>query len=185
MAPAGSPGVLIDRDGTLNRDRGYTWRWEDFEWIEGAPEALLSLRKAGLKLAAVTNQSGVARGIYKEADVRALHARADQFLQERLGLALDGWYFCPHLPGAGCQCRKPSPGMLRRAAADLGIDLSRSYMVGDKAMDFMAGLGAGVKMSILVRTGYGAAEEALIPEGAAVCDDFPAAARMILDDFLR
>jgi D-glycero-D-manno-heptose 1,7-bisphosphate phosphatase len=172
--------VLVDRDGTLNRDRGFLWRWSDFEWIEGVPEALASLRAAGFVLAAVTNQSGVARGRYTEADVAALHARIDLDLAGRIGSGLDGWYFCPHLPDAGCRCRKPSPGMLEAAARDLGLDLAASFMVGDKTLDVLAGLNAGVGRSILVRTGYGAADAAAVPAGVEVVDDFPAAAARVI-----
>lgn len=175
-------GVLIDRDGTLNHDRGYLWRWEEFQWIQGAPEALASLKKAGFKLAAVTNQSGVARGVYKESDVIALHSKINEDLLKRFGIEIDAWYFCPHHPQHGCQCRKPSPGMLLEAAKDLGLDLSRSYMIGDKVLDYMAGVNAGVRLSVLVRTGYGRDDEGNLPKGALVVDDIGAAAALIIND---
>jgi D-glycero-D-manno-heptose 1,7-bisphosphate phosphatase len=177
-----TPGVLIDRDGTLNQDLGYVWRWEDFRWLEGAPEALLALKKAGLAIAVVTNQSGVARGLYREEDVSLLHERVNQDLFERVGVRIDAFYFCPHLPMAGCQCRKPSPFMLRKAAEDLGLELSRSYMVGDKLLDYQAGVNAGVRLSVLVRTGYGQGQEASLPAGAVVSDNLAEAARLIVSD---
>jgi D-glycero-D-manno-heptose 1,7-bisphosphate phosphatase len=177
-----APGVLLDRDGTLNHDKGFVWRWSDFEWLEGAHEALARLKGAGLRLAAVTNQSGVARGLYGEADVRALHDRIDLDLIDRHGFKLDGWYYCPHMPDAGCECRKPGPGMLRRAAAELGIDLSRSYMVGDKLMDYLAGTAAGVRMSVLVLTGHGEGERPKLPAGAVVAGSLAEAAGLILAD---
>jgi D-glycero-D-manno-heptose 1,7-bisphosphate phosphatase len=177
-----SPGVLIDRDGTLNRDVGYVGHWEDFRWLDGAPEALLSLKKAGLPIAVITNQSGVAKGFYLEEDVSRLHERVNQDLFSRVQVKIDGFYVCPHHPRDGCQCRKPSPFMLRKAAEDLGLDLSRSYMVGDKLLDYQAGINAGVRLSLLVRTGYGQGQEALLPAGAVVADDVAEAARLILSD---
>jgi D-glycero-D-manno-heptose 1,7-bisphosphate phosphatase len=175
----------LDRDGTLNHDVGFLWRWEDFRWIDGAPEALARLKAAGLRIAVVTNQSGVARGHYSESDVLALHRRIDSDLLERHGFAIDGWYFCPHMPDAGCACRKPSPGMLRKAAADLGLDLNRSYMAGDKIIDQLAGLNAGVRLSVLVRSGPEPAETDHPPERAPVADDLAAAAELILADLAR
>ncbi|MDR1111184.1 MAG: D-glycero-beta-D-manno-heptose 1,7-bisphosphate 7-phosphatase [Deltaproteobacteria bacterium] len=178
------PAVFIDRDGTLNHDSGYLYKFEDFRWIEGVPEALSRLKAAGLALAVVTNQSGVARGIYSLADVRLIHERIDQDLRARQGMALDGWYFCPHHPDRGqCQCRKPAPGLLLAAAADLGLDIARSYMVGDKSLDVQAGLAAGVRLAILVLTGYGPQARKNLPEGTMVADSFPQAAELILSDF--
>ncbi|MDR3155039.1 MAG: HAD family hydrolase [Deltaproteobacteria bacterium] len=178
-APAGRPAVFLDRDGTLNLDRGYAWRWEDFEWLPGAVEALRLLQGQGLFVAVVTNQAGVARGLYRAEDVAALHRRVAADL-ERRGLAPPPFYHCPHHPDftGPCGCRKPAPGMLLQAAADHGLDLSRSFMVGDKLSDLGAGLAAGC-VSILVRTGYGAGIAAL-PPTALEAPDVLEASRLIL-----
>ncbi|MDR1051311.1 MAG: HAD family hydrolase [Deltaproteobacteria bacterium] len=191
--PAGAPGdgralrpaVFLDRDGTINRDIGYLYRHEDFVWIDGAPGALARLQKAGLALVVVSNQSGVARGLYGQEDVRELHRRINLDLRQNHGAGIDAWYFCPHLPDAGCPCRKPSPGMLLSAAEDLGLDLSRSYMVGDKELDVGAGLAAGVRFPVLVRAAYGLEAQGRLPAGVPVADDLPGAAELILKDFLQ
>jgi D-glycero-D-manno-heptose 1,7-bisphosphate phosphatase len=174
-----APAVFLDRDGTLNEDRGYVWRWADFSWLPGTFEALGRLRAAGFKLVVVTNQAGVAKGLYRAEDVAALHDRAAQDLSSR-GLGVDGFYFCPHHPDYGgqgpCACRKPAPGLLLKAAQDLGLDLARSFLVGDKISDLKAGLAAGAR-AILVRSGYGRASEPLAPPEVQVFDDLLAAAK--------
>jgi D-glycero-D-manno-heptose 1,7-bisphosphate phosphatase len=180
----GRRAVFLDRDGTVNQEKEYLHRIEDFEFIPGAPEAMARLREAGFLLVVVTNQSGVARGYYSVATVDLLHRHIDAELA-RLGTSVDGWYLCPHHPGAdgenggSCSCRKPLPGMLLQAAADFSIDLGASFMVGDKLVDVEAALAAGCT-PILVRTGYGADEEKGLPPGIAVADDLPAAAELII-----
>ncbi|MDR2367390.1 MAG: D-glycero-beta-D-manno-heptose 1,7-bisphosphate 7-phosphatase [Deltaproteobacteria bacterium] len=184
-ATAPRPAVFIDRDGTLNRDNYYMYRFEDFRWIDGVPEALGRLKRAGLALAVVTNQSGINRNYYTERDVLELHRAIDQDLMAREGVTIDGWYHCPHNPNVEkCACRKPAPGMLLAAARDLSLDPARSYMVGDKLIDLQAGLAAGVRLPILVLTGYGQAERDRAPQGTVIRDDFPGAADYILKDFL-
>lgn len=181
--PAGTlprrPAVFLDRDGTLNREKGYVHTWDAWEWLPGVPQGLAALRAAGYALVVVSNQSGVARGYYGEDAVRALHARVNADLA-RFGFALDAMYHCPHHPDftGACGCRKPAPGMLLRAARELRLDLARSWMVGDKLDDIQAGLRAGCR-ALLVRTGHGAAQGAM-PAGVAICPDFTAAARHIL-----
>jgi D-glycero-D-manno-heptose 1,7-bisphosphate phosphatase len=180
----GRRAVFLDRDGTVNVEKEYLHRIADFQFILGVPEAITRLRDAGFLVVVVTNQSGVARGYYGLAEVECLHRHVDAELA-RVGTAVDGWYVCPHHPAAGekdlrdCSCRKPLPGMLLQAADDLGIDLSGSFMVGDKGADVEASLAAGC-IPILVRTGYGADEESQIPHGVAVADDLPAATELIL-----
>jgi D-glycero-D-manno-heptose 1,7-bisphosphate phosphatase len=168
-----SPAVFLDRDGVVNEDRGYIWRWEDWRWLPGSLAALGRLKAAGFKLIVVSNQSGVARGLFREEDILALHQRARQDLKAQ-GLALDGFYFCPHHPDFGakesCSCRKPAPGLLLKAAQDLGLDLAKSWLVGDKLSDIEAGLAAGAR-AILVRTGYGRLSEEAVPPGVRVFDD--------------
>ncbi|CAD5373653.1 D-glycero-beta-D-manno-heptose-1,7-bisphosphate 7-phosphatase [Rubrivivax sp. A210] len=150
------PGAFIDRDGVLNRDLGYVSRAADFHWLPGAVAALRRLQQAGLALVVVTNQSGIARGFYTEADFDDLtaHMRAEL---AREGVLLDGVYACPHLPQAvvaayarECDCRKPRPGLILRAAAELGIDLAASCLFGDKTSDIAAGRAAGVARCWLI-----------------------------------
>ncbi|MDR3204249.1 MAG: HAD family hydrolase [Deltaproteobacteria bacterium] len=175
--------VFIDRDGTINHDCGYLSRFSDFSWIEGAPQALARLKTAGLKLAIVTNQSGVAKGYYNLEAVKLLHQQINQDLKAKTGTIIDGWYYCPHHPDiAPCRCRKPAPGLLTRAANELGLDLLTSYMVGDKSIDVLAGQAAEVKLSILVRTGYGLEDQFKISPEIPVVDDLNAAANLIIND---
>jgi D-glycero-D-manno-heptose 1,7-bisphosphate phosphatase len=164
--------VFLDRDGTINVEKDYLYRVEDFEFIAGAPEAIRRLKNAGFLVVVVTNQSGVARGYYSLEDVEVLHRHIQKELA-RLGTALDGFYVCPHHPTEGvgefrreCDCRKGKPGLLLKAAAEHNIDLSRSFMVGDKAADIEAGEQAGC-VSLLVLTGYGADEAYKVPPDRA------------------
>lgn len=145
--------VFLDRDGTMSLDLGYLYLWDDWQWLPGAPEALARLKEANYKLVVVTNQSGVARGYYNEAAVKQLHQKINIDLRTHFKTAIDAFYFCPHHPDFNepCACRKPAPGMLHRAAAELGLDLTRSFMIGDKPDDLLAGRAAGC-ISILVRT---------------------------------
>ncbi len=157
---AGRPAVFLDRDGTINVEKNYLHRIEDFQFIDGAPEAIKELNRAGYLVLVVTNQSGVARGYFSLAEVDALHQHLAQSLADA-GAHIDGFYVCPHHPTAGegewrrvCSCRKGEPGLLLQAASEHGIDLSRSYMIGDKEADIEAGEKAGCS-SLLVLTGYG------------------------------
>lgn len=180
-ATDGRPAVFLDRDGTINVEKSYLYRAEEFEFIPGAPEAIRLLKEAGFLVVVVTNQSGIARGYYDEAAVHRLHRFVDGELA-RVGAAIDAYYLCPHHPqhGSGeCACRKPLPGMLLAAAGDLGIDLTRSFIVGDKLADVEAGLRAGCR-PLLVKTGYGAVEAAQLPPGVPACADILAAARLIV-----
>jgi D-glycero-D-manno-heptose 1,7-bisphosphate phosphatase len=177
--------VFIDRDGTVNVEKEYLHRPEDFQFIPGAPAAIRLLNEAGFLVIVVTNQSGVGRGYYDEAAVRRLHRFMDEELG-RYGASVDAYYFCPHHPRHGigdylreCGCRKPLPGMLHEAAGDFPIDLAASFIIGDKIADIEAGLAAGCR-PLLVRTGYGAAAAAALPAGIHSYDDFLAAVRAIL-----
>ena len=170
MKGRGKPGLMVenkrwaaiflDRDGTINEEVGYMDRIEKLKLIPGAAEAIRLINAAGMKAVVVTNQSGVARGIFTESFVAEIHARLGEMLRAE-GASLDGIYFCPHHPTEGrgdylreCECRKPAPELLLRAAAELNLDLARSYMVGDTLKDIEAGARAGAQ-GILVRTGYG------------------------------
>lgn len=172
--------VFLDRDGTLNVDKGYVHRIEDWEWIPGAIGAIATLRKAGFLVIVVTNQAGIARGYYNEADVTRLHAWLNEELKKH-GTAIDGFYYCPHHPehSGECGCRKPMPGMLNEAQQDFDIDFGRSWLVGDKVSDIQAGLAAGVK-SILVLTGYGNDDRALLKEEIACVADMTAASNFVI-----
>ena len=148
--------VFLDRDGVINIDRKYVHRIEDFEFIAGVPQALRCLQQMGWALVVVTNQSGIARGHYSEHQYERLteHIRAEL---RQAGVNLDAVLHCPHLPDATvpafrqiCDCRKPAPGMLLRAAADLDLDLSVSALVGNRLADLQAGRRAGVGRCILV-----------------------------------
>jgi D-glycero-D-manno-heptose 1,7-bisphosphate phosphatase len=176
--------VFIDRDGTINVEKEYLHQPEDFEFIPGAPEAIRILGEAGFLVVVVTNQSGVARGYYGEADVKRLHVYMDDLLAQE-GAKVDAYYFCPHHPENGtgkylidCECRKPNPGMLLQAASELGIDLTASWMIGDKLADVEAGIAAGCR-SALVLTGYGSIEQKSLQPGARLFADLLAAAREI------
>lgn len=152
--------VFLDRDGTINREVEYLYRPSDLEILPGIPESLRKLKNHGFKLVVVTNQAGVARGYYKEEDVKHLH----EYLNEQLakdGAAIDGFYYCPHHPVHGigkykaeCSCRKPQTGMFEMAEKHFSVDKTHSYMIGDKLLDTEAGKRFGVS-SILVGTGYG------------------------------
>lgn len=152
--------IFLDRDGTINEEIGYLDRLEKLRLIPGAAEAIRLINASGMKTVVVTNQSGVARGIFTESFVAEIHERLREMLGAERAL-IDAFYFCPHHPTEGleaylktCDCRKPAPGMLLHAAKELRIDPYRSYMVGDTLKDIEAGGRAGAQ-GILVRTGYG------------------------------
>lgn len=153
----GYRAVFLDRDGTINEEVGYLSDPAHIALIPGAAEALIRLNSAGFKLVVVSNQSGIARGYFSEDDLAAVNGELDRQLV-LAGVTIDGYYHCPHHPlhgkGVDCDCRKPGTGMAVRAAAEHGIDISRSYFVGDKASDIELGLNSGGK-SVLVLTGYG------------------------------
>lgn len=183
--------VFLDRDGTINVEKDYLHRIEDFEFIDGAPEAIRRLRQAGYLVVVVTNQSGVARGYFSLEEVDALHRHLQRELAAS-GTAVDAFYTCPHHPTAGqgelrqaCDCRKGEPGMLLQAAAELDIDLTASFMVGDKRADIEAGRRAGCS-PLLVLTGYGSREARFFPTGEVpFCADLGAAADFILAEGKR
>jgi D-glycero-D-manno-heptose 1,7-bisphosphate phosphatase len=152
--------AFIDRDGVLNEERDFVYRIEDFHLLPGVPEALRALQAAEYRLVVITNQSGIARGLYSEADYLALTAQMRARLQAA-GVTLDAVEYCPHLANSpleryrlDCDCRKPKPGMLQRAIRALGIDPRLSFLVGDRLSDIEAGRAAGVGRCFLVRTGH-------------------------------
>jgi len=162
-----SPAVFLDRDGVINVDNGYVHQVDDFEYVEGVFDACHSLKEMGYKLAVVTNQSGIARGMYSEEQFHSLTEWMDWNFVDK-GVELDGIYYCPHHAEKGlgeykqdCECRKPKPGMMLTAAKFLNIDLSQSVMVGDKRDDMLAAVAAGIPTRILVRTGKSVTDEAV------------------------
>jgi D,D-heptose 1,7-bisphosphate phosphatase len=178
------PAVFLDRDGTIIADRHYLHRPEEVEFFPGVAQALRRLSDAGFALVVVTNQSGVGRGLFTLADVDRVH---DHIATElgRHGVRFEAFYSAPEAPDQPSRGRKPSPQFLLDARDAHGLDLSCSYMVGDKRVDLEAGWNAGVARSLLVRTGYGAGVEKAESGNlgtAVVVDDLPGAAEWILSN---
>ena len=147
----------MDRDGTVSEEIGYMYHtglYKPFPWTG---PAIRKINESGMKAVLVTNQSGVERGYFPESVVHDVHDILNAELA-RHGAKLDAIYFCPHQPETGCDCRKPRPGMLLRAQAELGIDLSQSYVIGDRYLDVDLAWAANAK-SVLVMTGNGRAEQ--------------------------
>jgi len=170
--------VFLDRDGTINEEMGYINHLDRLVLLPGAAAAVRSINASGLKAVVVTNQSGAARGYFPVAFIDRVHEKMRRLLSEE-GAFLDGIYTCPHGPQpreveAGCDCRKPSPGLLLRAARDLNLDLARSYVVGDRFQDVVMARGAGAR-AVLVLTGYGRGELEFVGPGSPVKPDFVAA----------
>jgi D-glycero-D-manno-heptose 1,7-bisphosphate phosphatase len=182
------PAVFLDRDGTLNVDVGYLHAIDQLELFPWTADALRLLKRAGYLLVVVSNQAGIAQGLIAPGFVEQAHAEMLRRVREAGG-DLDALYFCPHHPrgaikelATDCRCRKPLPGMIDDAARDLGIDVARSWVVGDKWLDVQLGHAAGAR-SILVRTGWGADQERRRQEGQkveAICDNLIAAVSVIL-----
>lgn len=152
--------VFLDRDGTINVEKNYLYKIEDFQFIEGVPEAIALLNKNGYLVIVVSNQAGVARGYYTEKDVQSLHEYINCELEKK-GAHIDAFYYCPHHPVAGigcykkkCHCRKPETGMFEQACLEFPIDRKDSWMIGDNCSDIEAGKKFQLK-TMLVRTGYG------------------------------
>jgi heptosyltransferase-2 len=149
--PLGGATVFLDRDGTLNRDTGYIKAPDELTLFPGVGAALARLKQAGARLVVVTNQSGLGRGYFGGKDLEAIHAKLRMLLADEL-VTLDGIYFCPHHPDDRCNCRKPAPGMIHRAVAELRIDLDRAYVIGDSARDIELAKQVGAR-GLLVLTG--------------------------------
>lgn len=149
--------VFLDRDGTLNFDPGYIGDPKELKLLPGTGEALFKLKSYGFKLIVISNQSGIARGIIKDEDVRAVNNQLNRLLSS-YKVSIDRFYYCPAHPDFSsreeCKCRKPSNTMVLQAASDFNIDLNKSYFVGDSVSDIECAMNSGLK-SILVKTGQG------------------------------
>ena len=184
------PAVFLDRDGTINEQMGYINHLTRFHLLPGVGEAIRNLNAHGLPVVVVTNQSGLARGYFPESLLDQVHETMHRLLALD-GAHVDGLYVCPHHPEAkeerfrlACTCRKPRPGLLEQAAADLNLDLRRSYVVGDRWSDVRCGAAVGAT-SILVLTGYGRGDAAFVGpshpvQPAHVAEDLAAAVDWIL-----
>lgn len=181
--------VFLDRDGTINEEVGYLHEIEALRFIQGVPQAIRLFNERQFKVIVVTNQAGVARGYYEESAVDRIHAAIQKQLRAHHA-RIDAFFYCPHHPTEGmggykkaCNCRKPKSGMLERAALQLGVDLGKSFMIGDKLSDLETGAAAGCGY-ILVRTGYGRkTEQSLggrIPQPDFIADNLLDASRWIL-----
>jgi D-glycero-D-manno-heptose 1,7-bisphosphate phosphatase len=177
------PAIFLDRDGVINENRpDYVKSWAEVQLLPGALDALRALARLDWPIVVISNQSAIGRGLTTKEAVEDIHRR----LAEEVAAAggrIDAFYYCPHRPGEGCDCRKPAPGLLRRAAQELKIDLRRSYMVGDAVEDVQAAVAAGCK-PILVRTGRGQAALRGMPQELLaechVADDLTSAVNWIL-----
>ncbi len=152
------PAAFLDRDGVINVDRGYVYRPEDFEFIDGVFEGASTLQRLGFALVVISNQSGIGRGLYSEADLDALNRWMLRQFDKR-SICIEGVFHCPHHPTAAlgpykreCECRKPAAGMLFRAARELDLDLEHSALFGDRASDLQAAANAGVPLRYLLGT---------------------------------
>ena len=175
--------VFLDRDGTLIEEKEYLSDPEDVAPFAGAADALLSLQAAGFKLFVVTNQSGVGRGYFTMQDVQRVNDRMTQHFAQN-GVRFEKFYIAPEAPGQPSRGRKPSPQFLLDARDEFDLDLAASYFIGDKLLDLECGWNAGVKKSILVRTGYGRKLEQEHPDrlsAAVIAEDLRAAVKWILD----
>ncbi len=180
--------IFLDRDGTLNPDPGYIKSPDQFELFPGVAQALARLKLAGARLILVTNQSGIARGILSRHTLEAIHKKLARLL-DRVGVTLDGIYFCPHHPDDGCGCRKPNRGMIDQAVQEQGVDLERAYMIGDHLRDIELAKRVGVR-SVLVTTGVtrqqdveGLTESHRVPDQIAA--SLPEAVDWVLSDVRR
>lgn len=155
--------VFIDRDGTIVEDVGYGASFDETRFILGAAEAIRSLNERSVPVIVISNQAGVARGYFPESNIPRMHEAITRALVKS-GAHVDRYYYCPHLPEGNveeyaldCDCRKPKPGMLKKAAKDFHLDLTNCFMIGDKASDIEAGVAVGCR-TVLVKTGHGSKE---------------------------
>ena len=183
------PAVFLDRDGTMVHDAHFLRRREDLVWYPYTVDAVRLLNRAGFAVCVTTNQGGIGPGLFTEAFVLSIHEEMTRILTAG-GAHVDGWFFCPHHPEAvteefrrDCECRKPRPGLVNRAQTLLDLDLSRSFVVGDKLADAGLAVNAGVR-GVLVRTGEGEEvarrHNGAVPGAEHIAEDLMAATSWIL-----
>jgi histidinol-phosphate phosphatase family protein len=180
--------IFLDRDGVINEDRmDYVKSWEEFRFINGVRRALKKIRQAGIQVAVITNQSVIGRGLVTEGELSVIHGRMVRAV-EKSGGRIAKIYYCPHHPEDHCRCRKPRIGLLKKAAQELDLDLTKCVFVGDTLKDIQAGNRAGCR-TLLVQTGQGRESTIKILSGKTrikpdwVCEDLPSAVPLILKYF--
>ena len=156
--------VFFDRDHTLNPDSGYISDPAKFDLYPWVPEELARLKAKGFLLIIVSNQSGIARGLITWEQLNLIHRKMDEILSHKVKIKIDSYQVCPHHPDEGCECRKPKPKLILAAAKNFGIDLSRSFMVGDRETDLEAGKNAGLSKSLKVLPDHEASFRTAISE---------------------
>lgn len=172
--------VILDRDGTINHDSDeYIKSPQEWRPIDGSLEAIARLTQAGYRVVVATNQSGIARGLFTTQTLFAIHDTMQRALG-RIGGRIDAFFFCPHAPDAGCDCRKPQPGMLLEVARRFNVSLKDTYMVGDSRKDLEAAVAAGAR-PVLVLTGKGrkTRDEGALPAGTQAFADLAAFAEQL------
>ena len=156
--------VFLDRDGTINRDSdAYIKSWSEFKFLPRAIEALRALTAAGFTNIIISNQSALPRGLIPPAELERIHSKMKAAVQSQRGKIKD-IFFCPHMPDAGCDCRKPEPGLIIQAQKKYAIDLAASVMIGDSAKDIECARNAGCGRSILVKTGNSREAEQILAD---------------------
>lgn len=173
--------VFLDRDGVINEEVDHLIDVDDIRILPDVPEAIRRLNEKGFKTVIITNQAAVARGMITEAEMREINERIIALLEVE-GAKIDATYYCPHHPDftGPCECRKPKPGMVQKAAADLDIDLKASFLIGDAKRDIDAGKAAGCR-TILVLTGYGK-RDVNVAEPDYVKGDLAEAVKLIVEE---
>ena len=179
------PAIFIDRDGVIIENKtDYVRNWSQVNIFPEAIHALSNKDLEKYKIVIVTNQSAVGRGIISLETADEINDRLVRIIRD-MGCRIDGVYLCPHGPEDGCDCRKPKPGLLMRAAKELSLDLKRSWMIGDAWSDVQAGQAAGVRMKVMVKTGRGADQLLLSQPNDVteflVCDNLPQAIEIIIE----
>jgi len=177
MSNRPKPAIFVDRDGTLIEEVDHLSNVDELRLYSYTREAVRIAKERGYLVIVVTNQSGIGRSYFDEGAMMSIHEN----IQQQLDGAIDGFYFCPHLPDAGCNCRKPATGMIDAARSDFEIDMSGSWIIGDKSLDVLTGVNAGIK-SALVLTGYGMGHrEKASGHADLIENDLLSAVRAILD----